>query len=67
MPAIDRSLCDCRYVAKLKPVILGPKVLKGNWPAAHEWSKSRLRSVFGDLPVGAWSINDDLLLRNDDF
>ena len=39
------------YVDKLKPVILGPKVLKGNWSASHEWSKRRLKSVFGDVLV----------------
>ena len=39
------------YVAKLKPVLLGPKVLKGMWKAPHSWSKARLISAWGDMPT----------------
>ena len=39
------------YVAKLKPVLLGPKVLKGMWKAPHSWSKARLLSAWGDMPT----------------
>jgi len=48
------------YVDKLKPVLLGPKVLKGSWLASHEWSKQRLKSVFGDLPVKGDTIDQKL-------
>jgi hypothetical protein len=48
------------YVDKLKPVLLGPKVLKGNWSASHEWSKRRLRSVFGDVLVEGDTIDQKL-------
>ena len=45
------------YVDKLKPVLLGPKVLKGNWSASHEWSKRRLKSLFGDMLVSGDTID----------
>ena len=48
------------YVIPMKPVVLGPKVLKGSWPAAHEWSKQRLRSAFGDMPVTGDTIDQTL-------